>query len=87
MTIYNKQIETVLQKVKLETIGRDHSYPITKKTTVAGEPYWGVDVIEEDVLPQFAGIQLTNHEWYINEVYLCYGESVIELVTKGLRIV
>jgi len=87
MTICNKQIETVLQKATLETIKCDHSYPITEKTTVAGEPYWSVGVIEENALLQFAGVQLTDHEWNINEVYLCDSESVTELVTKGLRIV
>ena len=86
MTICSKQIETVLQKIKLETIECDHSYPITEKTTVAGEPYWGIYVIKEDALLQFAGIQLTDHEWSINEVYICDSENVAELVTKGLRI-
>jgi len=87
MMICNNQMEAVLQNNHTGNIGRDHSYPITQKTTMTGEPYWCVDVIEEDAIPRFAGIQLTDHEWYINEVYLCYGESVIELVTKGLRIV
>jgi len=87
MTICNNQMEAVLQKYHTGNIECDHSYPITQKTTMTGEPFWCIGYIEENASPQFAGIQLTDYEWYINEVYLSDGESVIELVTKGLRIV